>query len=356
MRLVSILAGLWLGLGVLPAAAQPAVDGTFVAETACPALQSIRRGENPGDVRLKVGEGYRLIARNRVPGTHYWLVVPGARPERRWVEMRCGTRAGGDMAAVVPSAGAEAAAATSSEPGRAATPGAAPEQKSAAAPARTAAASRNNRLAISWQSSFCERNAEKPECRTQTDDRPDARRFSLHGLWPQPRGREYCGVADAMVQVDKAGRWRQLPAPEVSAATRARLDGLMPGSQSALDRHEWLRHGSCYGPAEAYFSHSLDMVDAINASPVGKLFASRLGREVTVEEILAAFDAGFGAGAGRRVRVSCDRDGGRMIIGELTVELSGEVAGTPDLGRLMRAAKTVRPGCASGIVDRVGRQ
>ena len=213
-----------------------------------------------------------------------------------------------------------------------------------------------NLLAISWQSSFCERNAGKPECSSQTTDRPDATRFSLHGLWPQPRGREYCGVAESVMRLDDDGKWSQLPAPELSAATRTALDRLMPGSRSALDRHEWTRHGSCYGPAETYFADSIRLVEAVNASPVGALFASRLGRAVTSAEIRAAFDKGFGQGAGERVRVTCERDGSRQIIGEITVGLSGAITADGDIGKLILAARPTKPGCPEGIVDEVGRQ
>lgn len=341
MRLKSVLALPLLVLAPLPAGAQPTVDGTFVATRACPALQSIRRGENPGDVSLKVGEGYRLIARNKVPGTHYWLVVPGARPERRWVEMTCGTRVEGSGTKAAGSAAAKPA----DTAGRAPTKAPVPQTPST-----------ENLLAISWQASFCERNAGKPECSSQTADRPDATRFSLHGLWPQPRGREYCGVAESVKRLDDDGKWSQLPAPELSAATRTALDRLMPGSRSALDQHEWTRHGSCYGPAETYFAHSIRLVEAVNASPVGALFVARLGRAVTSAEIRAAFDKGFGPGAGERVRVTCERDGSRQIIGEITVGLSGAISADGDIGKLILAARPTKPGCPEGIVDEVGRQ
>jgi ribonuclease T2 len=329
------------------AAAQPTVDGTFVASRACPALQSIRRGENPGDVLLKVGEGYRLIARNKVPGTHYWLVVPGAAPERRWVEMTCGTRVEGTGEKDGATGGKGGEGETTG--GKGASAGKAP----APAPGNP---STQNLLALSWQASFCERNGAKPECASQTADRPDATRFSLHGLWPQPRGREYCGITENVMRTDDDGRWRDLPKPELSAATRAALERLMPGSQSALDRHEWIRHGSCYGPAEAYFADSVRLVEAVNASPVGALFAGRIGKAVTSQEIRAAFDRGFGPGAGDRVRITCERDGERQIIGEITVGLVGAIGGESDIGKLIRAAAPTKPGCPEGIVDPVGPQ
>ena len=68
-------------------------------------------------------------------------------------------------------------------------------------------------LAISWQPAFCETRPEKPECDSQTPDRFDAANFALHGLWPQPRSRDYCGVDEATVRTDEDGDWHELPEP-----------------------------------------------------------------------------------------------------------------------------------------------
>ena len=65
----------------------------------------------------------------------------------------------------------------------------------------------------------------------------------------------------------------------------------------------------------------LAVIGAINASKVRDLFAGAIGRSLTQDEIRAAFDESFGAGAGERVRVSCSRDGNRRLIGELTIGL-----------------------------------
>ncbi len=210
-----------------------------------------------------------------------------------------------------------------------------------------------NVLAISWQPAFCEGQPGRPECRSQTDARADASRFSLHGLWPQPRSRQYCGEAAGL----KGQKWSELPAPALSNAVRGRLEAAMPGTQSGLDRHEWARHGSCYGgTADEYYGESIALLDAINASPVGALFAAKRGGEVSTEEIRAAFDQAFGKGAGERVRVSCRQDGGRRLVDELTIGLVGDIGPQPDLPKLILASRPTKPGCPDGIVDPAGLQ
>ena len=56
----------------------------------------------------------------------------------------------------------------------------------------------------------------------------------------------------------------------------------MPGTRSALHRHEWLKHGTCYGDtAEEYFADALQLMAELNASPVRALLAARIGGRVT---------------------------------------------------------------------------
>jgi ribonuclease T2 len=212
-------------------------------------------------------------------------------------------------------------------------------------------------LAISWQPAFCETRRDRPECEGQTADRFDASRFSLHGLWPQPRSRDYCGVDAETVRLDDQGDWDLLPAPELSDALQAELAVAMPGTQSSLDRHEWVTHGTCYGTdAEEYFADSLAMLSAVNASPVAELFAANVGEELSQEQIRAAFDDAFGPGAGERVRLACDDDGNRRLIGELTIGLTGDIDGPETFADRIMDARPTDGGCDRGIVDPVGLQ
>ena len=92
MRALFISAALTL-LAVAPATAQIAMTGDFKAAKACPALQSIRKGTNPGDVMLQPGHSYSLIGKNKPDATHYLVAIDGAEPRERWVEVGCGETA-----------------------------------------------------------------------------------------------------------------------------------------------------------------------------------------------------------------------------------------------------------------------
>lgn len=334
MRLL-LSAVLMLSLPAGAARAEVPLDGFFIAGEQCPALLSIRKGTNPGDARTEAGRAYELLAGNREKPSHYLIRVPGAEPERRWVDVGCGTRA-----------------AAADEPPAAPRPAG----DRGGAPSRTP----QYVLAISWQPGFCETRPAKTECITQREDRFDASHFSLHGLWPQPRKNVYCQVSAADVAKDKAGRWDALPEVTLESETRTELDKVMPATLSHLDRHEWTKHGTCYGETvQGYFAHSLRLMREINASSVAALFSASIGAKLTAAQIRRAFDEAFGPGAGSRVRVSCvtDPSNGRRLIGELTIGLAGRTGEDNRLADLILAAPpTADAGCPEGIVDAAGFQ
>lgn len=332
MRTLFISAALTL-LAVAPATAQIAMTGDFKAAKACPALQSIRKGTNPGDVMLEPGHSYSLVGKNKADATHYLIAIDGAEPRERWVEVGCGETA--EQPTPNPSAGAT------------------PVQSPAAGGGVTA----THLLVISWEPAFCEDHEGKSECQRETEQTFDATHFSLHGLWPQPKGNYYChGVDHALKEADKRNHWFELPEPDLDAATRDRLAAVMPGVLSGLERHEWIKHGTCFGgEANAYFNRAAGLAEQVNASPVQALFASKIGQSVTSAEIRAAFDKGFGEGAGARVEVHCQNHGDGREIGELFISLAGDVPGSAPLGDLIRAAAPVDADCPGGLIAETTR-
>jgi ribonuclease T2 len=307
-----------------PSAAFEALDGCFAVERACPAAPTIRGTGHPGAAVLEPGRAYPLLGANR-PGraaSHFQVRVPEAGGGELWVETGCGRRLQR-----------------------------CPEDGTAGAP--PAGAAPRYVLAVNWQPAFCERNGRRPECRDQTEDRFDATHFTLHGLWPESG--EYCGVPGGLRERDRPGSWGRLPAVELSPGTRRALEEAMPGTRSGLDRHEWLRHGTCYGaPAEAYFAASLRLLKALNASPVRDLFRHRIGERLTLAEIRAAFDEAFGESAGRRVGVVCESEGRERLIAELRIGLEGIIGEEAELAELMAGAPPADEHCPSGRVDPAG--
>lgn len=319
-------AALLLGLGPAAAWATIPLAGALLAEQDCPTLVSIQRQTNPGDHRLVPGHEYPLLGKNRADATYYQVRIDGAEPSARWVAIGCGRLQA-----------PEAAAPATSRPAGDLVEETPPEGRFV--------------LAATWQPAFCELRRARPECRSQTEARLDASHFSLHGLWPEPRERVYCGVPAETREHSEGGDWSRLPPVGLSEATRERLASLMPGAASHLERHQWVKHGSCYGTdEEAYFLHSLALLDQLNASRVRALFAEHAGRHLSARQIRDAFDRAFGRAAGERVRVHCE-DG--MIV-ELRIALSGQVRTGAELGALIAQAPGRSVGCRGGRVDRAG--
>lgn len=233
------------------------------------------------------------------------------------------------------------------------------DQKALAAKKAETAKKTDYVLAINWQPAFCESSPRKRECKSQNKDRYDAKNFSLHGLWPQPGTNVYCDVPDGEVNKDKTGQWRQLRVEQINDYVWRDLQQIMPGTQSSLHKHEWVKHGTCYSVSiDDYYSHSVWLVQRINASKLQDLFESRIGMQVTAREIKAAFSASFGPAAGERLRISCrkDTDSNRNLISEITIGLTGKINGEKSFSDLVNAASAVTSGCPRGIVDPVGLQ
>ncbi len=313
---------------VCAAIAQVKLEGSFIARKDCPAVQSIKRQTNAGEVSVAGGQSYALKGKNRDNASHYLIEVPGAVPVQRWVEVSCGT------------IDEQTASPNEKQP---------PVADSKDGPFYI--------LALSWQPAFCEAHADKKECKFASADDYVANNFALHGLWPQPRSNVMCNVSAADKALDDNHRWEKLPAPQLSAATMAALGKVMPGTQSMLERHEWIKHGTCYSiTAEQYFRDSVRLVEAVNASPVQALISANVGKMIKTVDLRAAFDEAFGKGAGLRVRVACERDKNRLLVTEITIGLRGDIPGGAALDELILASTPTEAGCPAGIIDPAGRQ
>ncbi|SCB08956.1 ribonuclease T2 family protein [Rhizobium hainanense] len=213
-------------------------------------------------------------------------------------------------------------------------------------------------LAASWEPAFCETNQKKAECRNQSSDNHDATNFSLHGLWPMRQ--EYCDVSEDLKQADRGRDWKDLPAVQLSQDVKTKLDKVMPGTQSGLERHEWIKHGTCTKlSADQYFAIAAGLIAELNGSAVRDLFAQNIGKELDAESIKAAFDQSFGEGANARIKMSCRRVGNVRMISELTIGLSEDAidplqGNEPRLGKLIQGAGSTSFGCDRGVVDAAG--
>ncbi len=323
-----------------------------VTET-CEAYQSFRKQTNPGNVEIKEGERYQILERSR-KSKAFRIHIKGIKKSARWVSGKCGE--------VLTSCDADTTTASSSDKKRGdnhneSDTGKGNSKKSFTQKLKSVFKRKKKApeylLALSWQAAFCETHSRKKECRTQTRNRYDASHWSLHGLWPQPRANAYCNVSNMDKGIDRNKRWHLLAPVKLSQKTAMELALVMPGASSNLQRHEWIKHGTCYGSsAEDYYSDAIKLTKAVNNSIVGKLFNRGVGKRVTLKQVRAHFDKAFGKGAGDKVDMRCDKKG---RVSELWINLKGEILDDTKLSSLLENSLRAGSSCFKGIIDPANR-
>lgn len=214
--------------------------------------------------------------------------------------------------------------------------------------ATVSAGSSSSVLAITWGPSLCKVEPANRGCRSgHVDSLGQA--FVLHGLWPQPSTEQYCGVTRSAADRAKPGD------PALPADLRANLQTMMSDATN-MATHEWYAHGTCSGvtPVE-YFGIAATLTDQAG-EVLDPAFRKSQGQSVSVRAVRELFDARFGAGAGKRVSLSCRQAGGAGdIVYEVRLSLPPVVDLRADGKQLglrdaLAKAPTVPPGCGQARV------
>lgn len=189
------------------------------------------------------------------------------------------------------------------------------------AAAGPASAAENYVFSVSWEPAFCETHMSKPECQNETSSDFAASNFSLHGLWPQAVS--YCGVSSTDKYNDTSGQWSLLPAVLLDASTRSWLDTDMPGTQSYLERHEWIKHGTCSGESQqSYFSTALSILYGVNNSNLAAEVRSDIGYVVPLSYLKQAARLDYGSAADNDMEYLCTSINGYQYLTEIRFHLA----------------------------------
>ncbi len=282
-----------LFLAVLPILA----SARFTAQPSqtCEAYNNMKHTQNTHHVLLTPGHDYTVVKRHK---GQYLILLKGESPAQRWADGSCfsGSKHSKTTKKTYHSKKYKKQIFSNRKKG-----------------------GTTELLVLSWQNAFCETHRKKQECRQ--DRGGDAGHLTLHGLWPQPRSNAYCNVPKKTVSRDKFHQWRALPNIDTNPETLELMDRYLPGYVSYLHKHEWIKHGTCYGTtADTYFHDGLTLTKEVDESAVGKLLKNAIGKRVTLGVIRHAFDQAFGQGAGQRVEMKC-RQG---LLTELWINLRGQ--------------------------------
>ena len=210
-------------------------------------------------------------------------------------------------------------------------------------PSDSATASNSSLLVVTWAPSLCKVEPSNSGCRSGHVGSL-GKTFVLHGLWPQPSTEQYCNVPKQTPDRDR----KPVPLPP---DLQASLKSLMSDS-SLMTTHEWYAHGTCSGitPPE-YFGLAAALADQAG-EVLTPVFANAVGRQVSSRSVREAFDARFGAGAGKRVSLICkDAPGAVSVMYEVRLSLPPVAQlpqDAPSLTDALAKGPAVAPGCGQG--------
>jgi len=308
-----------------------------VAKEACELYNDLKHKKNSFKKRLKIGTSYRVI---REQSDHYYIYVPNITISNRWVEKSCFEDSSSQI--------------RSKEMDRDSGIDIGLEPKS-----QTAISSTDDQLnlsekpnslllALSWQNAFCEQHRRRRECYRNSYNIRYDNKFVLHGLWPQPKDNIYCNTPIEQKIYDKNHQWNRIKDINIEEKTKIELKKVMPGVSSNLHRHEWVKHGTCYGTtAEKYYRDAISLTKQVNRSKLTNFFSEKQGKIVTLQQIRFKVDESFGKGSGKKVEMRC-RGG---LVTELWLHLG---YGDANLSTLLKSGKSVRSRCSRGKIDRAG--
>jgi len=319
----------------------------------CELFNNMKHTKNRGHEVLKMDKPYVMLKHHK---EQYLLKVEGATPPQRWVDDSCLSLRplrGTPIYEAMKNNNTKTVSKKSVETKKETSPKA---KYISTKPKKhfgnTRSSSKQNLLALSWHNAFCETHRYKKECKRGVSSliRSNAKdkSFVLHGLWPQPRSNSYCHVSSSEKQLDKNRKWNKLKSLGLSSDTKQKLKAVMPGFSSNLHKHEWIKHGTCYGTsADVYFSTAANLVNQVNSSALGAFFSTHMGQKITLKEVQNLADKSFGRGAGRRVALQCHKG----LVTELWFYIG---SGSDDMATLLQQGKPTHSRCKSGRIDKAG--
>jgi len=197
-------------------------------------------------------------------------------------------------------------------------------------------------LALSWHNSFCKTHPNKKECRPLYNYGKN--HLVLHGLWPDKKS--YCNVAESLIEKDKKHQWRALPEPLTYNIIRnPEFIRYFPGILSGLEKHEWIKHGTCYtnNPKE-YFTTAVNLTKEVDNSMVGEYLRANIGAIVNIVNLRKIFEKSFGRGNGNKLAMLCKKG----FLTEIRISLHGR---GQRLKEMLKNAKSIHSRCIEGRVS-----
>ena len=191
------------------------------------------------------------------------------------------------------------------------------------------AVSNENILALSWENTYCKFHPKKRECQRRSIYSME--NFTIHGLWP--KNKKYCHTKYKF---------------KLSKLLKQTLVKYMPGAPFGLAKHEWEKHGTCFGTdAETYFITAIKLTQQFNETNFAGYLHSHLGQYISLARLRFLFGGSFGKKNIRKFQLLCYKG----HIAEIRINLKGNPV-KEDLYPLMNNAKPLLgiKQCQGGII------
>lgn len=189
--------------------------------------------------------------------------------------------------------------------------------------------STENILALTWLNGFCKVNPKKRVCLYKKPSDYASKHFTLHGLWPQKKN--YCSNEPM----------------NLSKELLKILKKYMPAAKFGLVKHEWRKHGTCFGTdAKTYFLTSIKLTEQFNDTLIAKYFKNHMGESLSLQKLRFLFAKAFGRKSTRKFQMICKKG----YIVEIRLNLKGNPI-KEDLNTLINKANDMRKRqCQVGII------
>ena len=209
-------------------------------------------------------------------------------------------------------------------------------------------------LVLTWGPSLCATEPTNAGCKSGHVGAQGST-WILHGLWPQPVEKQYCGVPKAVAERASDLHGHHMPSVDMADDVRDTLRSMMSDA-SIMAPHEWYAHGTCSGlTPDAFFSDASALTDQAR-EVLDPIFTEAEGGRLQLSDVQDKFDQVYGAGAGDRIRLSCRNMTGQ---GSLAYELHLSLPpvaelraldGTLSLKDLILKGPPLGPGCLHASV------
>ncbi|MFZ5791694.1 MAG: ribonuclease T2 family protein [Pseudomonadota bacterium] len=214
-------------------------------------------------------------------------------------------------------------------------------------------------LSLVWRPAFCAlpENTHRKECQpgaTSTQLMLDGLSlfWDRNGDGKRNDDDRYCiddpALRTDIIAKDKAAQrdWSGLPEAPISESTRDALTAVMPRVLSGLERHEWLKHGTCSGlSADGFFALTVKMTRDVLDNAFGEAIIENAGEVVERKILRAAFRLRYGKARLPALTLNCVKgpDGRDMLL-EARIRVTREYADRGIVGSSLDAREIGKKG------------